>query len=195
MSALEFTERKQFELGETGWQEFRKNDVIDDLDMKKGCIDIVSQFFTEGKQMDYAENGMEGRCEIANQFYEDIKEEMGITATLCFDPTMAPNELGGYDPQTDTIRLNANYLENGDCTGLMETILHESRHAYQHRCVDHPELSTLSDTLIAAWKENLEHYIRPEFDFVAYENQEVEKDSNYFAGTTLRDGIYNANFA
>ena len=47
----------------------------------------------------------------------------------------------------------------------------------------------------AAWKENFDHYIRPQDDFVAYENQEIEKDANYFATTVMRDGINNSNYA
>ena len=53
----------------------------------------------------------------------------------------------------------------------------------------------MSEKVIAAWKENFDHYIRPQDDFVAYENQEIEKDANYFATTVMRDGINNSNYA
>ena len=61
--------------------------------------------------------------------------------------------------------------------------------------MDYPELSTVSDKVKAAWKENFDHYIRPQDDFVAYENQEIEKDANYFASTTMRDGIEKSQYA
>ena len=192
--SLEGASDGQLEKFHFPWQEIHNKDVIDDVTMKKGCIDRVGQFFNEGKDLDFAEKGLEGRSEIAHQFYDGIKQEMGISAKLSFDPTMSPKELGGFDPFTNTITLNSKYLESPDCTELMETIIHESRHAYQKRCVDYPELSTVSDKVKAAWKENFDHYIRPQDDFVAYENQEIEKDANYFASTTMRDGIENSQY-
>ena len=34
----------------------------------------------------------------------------------------------------------------------------------------------------------MDHYISPEFDFEAYENQEIEKDANYFADSVMKKG-------
>ena len=139
------------------WQEVPKR-VINHLEMKKGCIDLISKFFNEGKDLDFAEKGLEGRCEIAYRFFDGIKQEMDIDAKLSFDPTMARKELGCFNPVNNTIRLNANYLENPDCKDLLNTILHESRHAFQHRCVKHPESCDVSPKVIEAWKENQKHY-------------------------------------
>ena len=177
------------------WQEIHNKDVIDDVEMKKKCINHVSQFFDECKDLDFVEEGLEGRCKIALQFYDTIKQEMGISTKLRFDPTMPPKLMGEHNRLTNTITLNANLLETPDCKDLMETILHESRHAYQKRCVDYPKLSTVRDNVKAAWKENFDQYIRPEDDFVAYENQEIEKDANYFASTVMRDGMNKSNYA
>lgn len=192
--AIEGTEG-QIEKFHFPWQEIRNKDVIDDVDMKKGCIDRVASFFNEGKDLDFAEKGLEDRCDIAHQFYDGIKQEMGIDAKLSFDSTMSPKELGGFNPNTNTIRLNAKYLEDSDCTELMDTIVHESRHAYQKRCVDYPNLTTVSDKVLDAWEENFDKYVSPEDDFVAYENQEIEKDANYFASTVMRDGVNKSNYA
>ena len=176
------------------WHEV-PNKVIDDARMKEGCVDLVSKFFNEGKDLDFAEKGLEGRCEIAYQFYVGIKQEMDIDAKLSFDPTMARKELGCYNPANNTIKLNANYLETPDCKDLMNTLLHESRHAFQHRCVKHPESCDVSPKVIEVWKDNQKHYIRPEDDFVAYENQPIEKDANDFADSVMKDGMKQAQYA
>lgn len=168
---------------------------INDVEMKKGCIDVVCKFFNEGKDLDFAEKGLEGRCEIAYQFYDGIKQEMDIDAKLSFDPTMARKELGCYNPANNTIKLNANYLETPDCKDLMNTLLHESRHAFQHQCVKHPESCDVSPKVIEVWKDNQKHYIRPEDDFVAYENQPIEKDANDFADSVMKDGMKQAQYA
>ena len=171
------------------------NRVINHMEMEKGCVDLVGKFFNEGKDLDFAEKGLEGRCEIAYQFYDGLKQEMGIDAKLSFDPTMARKELGCFSPDNNTIRLNANYLETPDCKDLMNTLLHESRHAFQHRCVKHPESCDVSPKVIEAWKENQKHYIRPEDDFVAYENQPIEKDANDFADSVMKDGMKQSQYA
>lgn len=175
-------------------REITNKDIIE-LEMKKGCIDLVSKFFNEGKDHDFAEKGLEGRCEIAYQFYDGIKQEMDIDAKLSFDPTMARKELGCYNPANNTIRLNANYLETPDCKDLMNTLLHESRHAFQHRCVKHPESCDVSPKVIEVWKDNQKHYIRPEDDFVAYENQPIERDANDFADSVMKDGMKQTQYA
>ena len=176
------------------WQEVH-NRVINQMEMEKGCIDHVSNFFNEGKDLDFAEKGLEGRCEIAYQFYDGIKQEMDIDAKLSFDPTMARKELGCYNPINNTIKLNANYLETPDCKDLMNTLLHESRHAFQHRCVKHPESCDVSPKVIEEWKDNQKHYIRPEDDFVAYENQPIEKDANEFADSVMKEGMKQVQYA
>lgn len=176
------------------WQEVPSM-VINHSEMKKGCVDLVSKYFNEGKDLDFSEKGLEGRCEIAYQFYDGIKQEMDIDAKLSFDPTMARKELGCYSPDNNTIRLNSNYLENSDCKDLMNTLLHESRHAFQHRCVNHPESCDVSPKVIEVWKENQKHYIRPEDDFVAYENQPIERDANDFADSVMKDGMKQSQYA
>ena len=176
------------------WQEVH-NRVINQMEMEKGCIDHVSNFFNEGKDLDFAEKGLEGRCEIAYQFYDGIKQEMDIDAKLSFDPTMARKELGCYNPINNTIKLNANYLETPDCKDLMNTLLHESRHAFQHRCVKHPESCDVSPKVIEEWKDNHKHYIRPDDDFVAYENQPIEKDANEFADSVMKEGMKQVQYA
>lgn len=176
------------------WQEM-PNRVIDEVEMKKGCIDHVSAFFNEGKDLDFSEKGLEGRSEIAHQFYEGIKQEMDIDAKLRFDSTMPPKSLGGYEPYSNTITLNANYLENPNCDDLLNTILHESLHAFDKRGVDNPKLTTMDKKTLDAIKYNFDHYIRPEDDFVAYENQLVEMRANYFADSVMKYGIENTQYA
>ena len=155
--------------------------------MKKDCIGLVRNFYNEGLDLDYADKGLEGRCEIATSFYNDVKEKMGIDADLSF-ANKPPYNLGGYDPLTNRIELNSNYLEKADCEDLLNTILHESRHAFQNKCIDTPNSVTVKDNIIEVWKDNFDNYIRPDEDFEAYENQEIEKDANYFADSVMKKG-------
>ena len=169
------------------------NSVIDDVEMKKGCINMVKDFYNEGLDLDYADCGLKGRCEIVSNFYDGVKKKMGIDAELSFE-TKPVHQLGGYNPLTNKIELNSNFLEKEDCEDLLNTILHESRHAFQNKCIYNPSSVTVKDNIIDVWKDNFDNYIRPDEDFEAYENQEIEKDANYFADSVMKKGI-NSNYA
>lgn len=165
----------------------QKNAIVDDVEMKKNCINMVKDFYDEGLDLDYAEGGLKCRCEIASDFYDGVKKNMGIDAELSFE-TKPANQLGGYDPLTNRIELNSNYLEKTDCEDLLNTILHESRHAFQNKCIDAPNSVTVKDNIIGVWKDNFDNYVTPADDFEAYENQEIEKDANYFADSVMKKG-------
>lgn len=169
------------------------NRVIDDVEMKKECITMVKDFYNEGLDLDYADSGLRGRCEIASNFYDGVKKNMVIDAELCFAPKPT-HQLGGYNPLTNRIELNSNYLEKSDCEDLLNIILHESRHAFQNKCINSPDSVTVKDNIINVWKDNFDNYIRPDEDFEAYENQEIEKDANYFADSVMKKGL-NSNYA
>jgi len=162
-------------------------DIIDDVEMKKECIAMVKNFYNEGLDLDYADAGLKGRCEIASHFYDGVKKSMGIDAELSFE-TKPTNRLGEYNPSTNRIELNSNFLEKDDCEDLLITILHESRHAFQTKCIDTPNTVTVKDNIIDVWKDNFDNYIGPDKDLEAYENQEIEKDANYFADSVMRKG-------
>ncbi len=171
----------------------KTHDVIDDVEMKKECIGIVKEFYGKELDLTFADKGLEGRCEIATDFYKEVKQSMGIDAELSF-VTKSPNELGGYNPKTNCIELNSNYLEKADCEDLLNTILHESRHAFQGKCIQSPESVTVKNNVIDVWKDNFQNYISPCHDFEAYENQEIEKDANYYADSVMKKGM-DVNYA
>lgn len=182
-STLSFQDIKQ------PWNDAPNNkEVIDDVNMKKSCIETVRDFYNEGTDIDFAAKGLEGRCEIVLSFYKEIKAHMGIDADFDF-VQKPPLELGGYNPDTNKIELNVSFLENPDCENLMNTVLHESRHAFQQKCIENPDSVTVKKNIIGVWKDNFENYITPGYDFEAYENQEIEKDANYFADSVMKKGM------
>ena len=152
-------------------------------------IDLVAAFFSEGYGKMYAEEGLEPRYEIAESFYEIIKSNMGITASISFEQFADPLIAGGYDDDTDSISLNVNYLGEDDCRGLLSTILHESRHALQHKVVSESDCSLVSDEVCQKWALNFENYILPEWDREAYRHQPVEEDAYDYEETIMSRGL------
>lgn len=165
-----------------------ENKVINDVDMKKNCISLTKNFFAEGLDLKFSDKGLEGRCEIICDYFNGVKNEMGIETDIQFKH-MPPNKLGGYNPATNSIELNYIFLENSDCEDLLNTILHESRHAFQEKCISNPDSVSVKNNIIDVWKDNFSNYISPEYDFEAYENQEIEKDANYFADSVIKKSL------
>lgn len=161
---------------------------ICEREMKDQCTNIVSDFYNKGVDLTYEDIGLQGRYEIANQFYSKIKESMGINAELRFEP-MDGGNMGGYNMKDNVISLNSNYLENPDSSDLLDTILHESRHAYQLGAIEKPDSVSVDNETIAEWRDNLEFYIKPEWDHEAYANQPVERDADDFAKGILAAGF------
>lgn len=160
--------------------------------MEKECTDIVTDFFNEGLDSQYAEGSLEERLNIVNDFYDEVKHSMGINAELEF-VDMPANELGAYSNRTNTIRLNFNYLEATDCTALLDTMLHESRHAFQYRAIENPQSVSVDDKTRESWNINITNYIFPIWDFEAYEKQPIEEDANTFAENIMANGLVNSN--
>ena len=163
--------------------------------LKEKCTDIVKTFYNEGLNEKFWDSGLEGRCEIAQSFYSEIKETMHISATMEFVP-QNENSLGSYNPENNTISLNAKKYLYGDMPNvddMINTIVHESRHAYQHEIVDNPERKTdISKDTIREWKDNFDNYISPYHDFEAYRNQPVEADAFDFADNVCADGRFHS---
>lgn len=88
---------------------------------------------------------------------------------------------GYYDPDANKIVINGKYLD--DPSGVVNTIAHETRHAYQHMRAEN--ITTWEDAL---YKVNFDNYISPitlsdgsYLFFKDYYDQYVEVDARAFA--------------
>lgn len=92
---------------------------------------------------------------------------------------------GCYDPKDNTITLNSQFLS--DPVELVNTIAHETRHAYQFMRAD--KLETREDALFKVGNDN---YISPIplssggwLNYTDYYNQYVEVDARVFANKCM----------
>lgn len=139
------------------------------------------------RDIPYSDADVKLRAAYIEDFYDKFSEFSGNKPSMSFQEMKAGN-MGAYNPETNTITLNSRLLETENPNKLMNTILHESRHAYQYYAIEHPDKVTVNEETIAEWKENFEYYIRPEWDFEAYESQPVEADANDFANKVMYGG-------
>ena len=140
------------------------------------------------REPSYSEASTEQRAEYIKDFHNNFCELSGYSRNLHFSDSMEPNNLGAFDPVTKRIDLNAELLCNANPKEVMETVMHESRHAYQDFAINNPEKVSVNSDTIATWKYNFDHYISPEYDYEAYYYQPIEADANDFAERAFNGG-------
>lgn len=70
----------------------------------------------------------------------------------------------------------------------LDTIIHELRHAVQHRSIEQGGFWNIDDERRSAWANNMcpGNYIRPEVDMRGYANQPLERDASTFAALVMK---------
>ena len=195
---LEFLEDDSVELSEndnlTESYAPESLEFCDEQALEESTTYAVKEFFEadELRQPPYNEATVEQRAQYLQEFHNKFNDTTGYSNNLHFREGMEPGNLGAFNPVTKQIDLNADLLKEDDPQQVMETIMHESRHAYQDFAVNHPELVSVDKETIEVWKDNFVHYISPEFDYQAYVNQPVEADANDFSERMFSDGYCSA---
>lgn len=93
---------------------------------------------------------------------------------IVFRDDMNDGEYGGYSPETNTLEINENMLD--DSAEAADTVAHEMWHAYQQQCALDPASEKGRE-----YQEGFDNYISPEYDFEGYQNQMVEAEAREFA--------------
>ena len=170
------------------FEEF-KYPFCDEMEFTHKSEFAVKEFYENDscREIPYSDADIEQRAEYIRDFYANYSDASGYNPPLEFKE-MPSNNMGAYNPETNTITLNSKLLENDNPQTTMETILHESRHAFQQYAVDHPWRVTVDSNTIATWEDNFNYYIRPEWDFEAYEKQPLEADANSYAENVMNNG-------
>jgi len=93
---------------------------------------------------------------------------------IIFSDTMEDGEYGAFIPETNTLEINENMLD--DSSEAVDTVAHEMWHAYQQQCACDPTSEKGRE-----YQDGFDDYISPEYDFEGYENQMVETEAREFA--------------
>jgi len=93
---------------------------------------------------------------------------------IIFRDDMADGTYGGYNPETNTMEINQNMLDNS--AEAADTIAHEMWHAHQQQEASDPNSEKGQE-----YQEGFDNYISPEYDFEGYQNQMVEAEARDYA--------------
>lgn len=158
--------------------DYDKEDCVFDFDATdKDIRGILSEI----RDKWYAADDNE-KMALCDEFAKVLFEKMGIEnpprCVYYYDDN--ENNFGFYSKADNTININTKFFDDVDET--IDTIAHESRHAYQDR------RAAIGETYIdELYKCNLENYISLEYvdgycvNFLDYQNQFVEVEARAFA--------------
>lgn len=181
------------------------NEIVTDVEMTEGIADYLASL-DEFKLENWSKLTLEERTEVLNKVEQQIAAIEHRPPLKVELEKMEPRHLGYQCTAQNKIALNSLYVMSNDPRmhrEVLDTIVHEGRHAYQHYNVD-VKLIHESGSEVATWRENFYepryqyyhstgHKImipfsdgkRYDVDFRLYYYQPVEIDARNFSSDVL----------
>ena len=164
-------------------------------DVLIGCKELS---YNNWEHLDLSE-----KVNVLNELESSIAEIECRPECPIFAQNLPNSTYGGYNPETHQIVINKSYLEkSGQDFGLylemIDTIIHEGRHAYQDYNVTICEVHSRHSE-VNSWRENMGakwNYWGDTSNILGqrlYEQQAVEIDARNFAADVLRQYLNNNN--
>jgi len=158
-------------VSEAGTLEKAQKDVGEDLNDNQ--LDAVLDNFQENNWSDLSlEDKKQSMTDLADYVAADTGNKN--PPEIVFRDDMPDGSYGGYNPETNTMEINENMLD--DSAEAADTIAHEMWHAYQQQ-----EASNPASEKGRQYQDGFDNYISPEYDFEGYENQMVEAEAREYA--------------
>ena len=130
--------------------------------------------------------GVETRVSALEMLHEYEAEKLGMPPVPISAARIGPSTLGSYNPAENVIVIDLERLQSTDASDALDTILHESFHAYQYYMIgavdwDAPYAQTAYFDTLRAWHDNAAAYINAADDVDGYYEQPLEADARAFA--------------
>ncbi|MCD7885097.1 MAG: hypothetical protein LUI87_15575 [Lachnospiraceae bacterium] len=154
--------------------------------------EIIKKHFTEDPAEAIGNMSNIDRVQATSDFVKDLAKAYGLDIDI--DVALMDSGMWGfYNFGSKKAVFNVSYLmvdkDNEKFKYIvkefLDTIVHELRHAVQHRAVEEPGFWDVSDERRAEWAYNMQHYIKAETDIKAYAKQPIENDAASFAAMAL----------
>jgi len=162
----------------------------DDIDSLQETKVVEELRMVEGiNPVDWKDMSEYERLEILQDVEERVARVQGRPPAHVATYAATPGEFGYYNPDTNEINISSNSLKNDDVKEVVDTLIHEGRHAYQHYAVEHPDIHSDRQE-VAAWAINLQkdHYLSADrYGQELYQTQPVEKDAWRYAQTIINE--------
>jgi hypothetical protein len=157
--------------GGAGNEAVDNNDYGEDLN--DGGTDAVLDNFQQDRWNDLSlDEQKQSMTDLASHVATDTGNEN--PPEIIFRGDMEDGSYGGYNPESNTLEINENMLD--DSAEAADTVAHEMWHAHQQQCADDP-----GNPRAGEYREGFDNYISPEYDYEGYQNQMVEAEARDYA--------------
>ncbi len=103
---------------------------------------------------------------------------------------MDPGVYGGY-VRGEGITLSQEHIQSDDVREIVDSIVHEGRHAYQDYAIQNPGFVSDAD-LVESWRTNWDNYLTAgEYGQELYTSQPIETDAWEY-GARIADAVFGA---
>ena len=154
--------------------------------MQAAIFDIMQE--DQFSQEAWANASIEERKEILNSFLDRMEQEMGISLDeIQFRSGEGLGYNGSYNYADNYISINEALLSAGDPRDALTTLMHESRHAYQHTVCENPDRYLVAADTIQGWQDGFGDY-QGDLRDGKYSTNLNEIDAHGFAGQELPKG-------
>ncbi|MDR2599271.1 MAG: hypothetical protein LBC73_03245 [Oscillospiraceae bacterium] len=148
------------------------NDNIGE-DLNDGGMDVVLDNFQADSWSDLS---LDEQKKSMTDLADFVATDTGLEnpPEIVFRDDMPDGSYGGYSPDTNTVEINQNMLD--DNLEAADTIAHEMWHALQEQIAKDP-----NNPKAGEYQEAFDNYISSEYDFEAYQNQMIEAEARDYA--------------
>lgn len=173
-----------------GWKkkenlsEERQREKEYDLYMQNRIFNLLKT--KEYNKETWAKASVEKRKQILQKLLQRLMEIFGvnISSEIIFE-SLGSGTRGMYSEKKKSVYINIDYLSRPDSYQIMQTMIHEMRHAYQHAAIENPDSYNVSKETIKQWSENfnINNYKSTNngYTFEEYVSQPIEYDAKNFA--------------
>lgn len=150
---------------------FETPEVLTDLEMTENIADYL-ETVEEFKFENWNKLSLEQKAEVLNRVEQNIAAIEHRPALKVELEQMEPRHLGYQSASENKIVLNTLYVSSNDPQmhrEVLDTIIHEGRHAYQHYNVDVKSIHE-SGAEVATWREN---FYDPQYQYYQSTGQKI----------------------
>ena len=159
---------------------------------------LIHEKFGDDVVKTFGEMSNMERVTAIDDFAEALKELYGLD-DISVDITVDELQTCGYYNWKDKkavfnislLMCDKNHEKFSYCVReVLDTIVHELRHAVQHRAMNDPDFREkwgIEESRAKKWEENKDNYISPGVDLRRYSSQPMEADAFTFAGQVMED--------
>ena len=149
-------------------------------------LDAAHAFLNVFRSENWEKCTAEERLSALQRLNEYEADALGMPTTPIVSSLISPTTLGYYSNDEKRICINVERLMSADPEEAMDTLLHETYHAYQFYFVgvidwdaDYSQTAYFEEA--RGWRENMDAYIFASDDYDGYYKQPLEVSARWFA--------------